>query len=433
MNTTGITEMEAIYEAALKVLGRLLEGKALEPEKLEEVFAASFLAYGPSENERYRSLEEVRLLLEKTGGRGPASNGNKNFIPVFRSFSPDHQAAVYVDELHISPGGGAMDLSLRISLILFKLEEGWRIAHLHLSEPGPGRRQAEPQVKDSAVLEKQVKQLSDSLQEARETISANQAQLMRQEKLASLGQLTAGIAHEIKNPLNFITNFSELSLEYLDEIEENVRKLKQDEVSEEILALLSDVKGNLEKIHRHGSRADSIVKSMLLHSRGGSEKMENTDLNALIREYVNLAFHGMRANKNPINVGLHIETEEALQPVKLNAENFSRVILNLCKNAFDAMREKLELEKDASYQPKLSARTRTEGDKVIVEIEDNGPGIPEHIRDKIMLPFFTTKMGSDGTGLGLSISQEIIEKHGGELRISTGKEGTRFTIELLKN
>jgi signal transduction histidine kinase len=202
-------------------------------------------------------------------------------------------------------------------------------------------------------------------------------------------------------------------------------------VTEEIRSLLEDVKGNLEKIHQHGTRADGIVKSMLLHSRGGNGKMEDIDLNNLIKEYVNLSFHGMRANKNPINVDIKLDTDDDLGPVKINPENFSRVILNLCKNAFDAMREKLEQGDNKEYLPKLVVRTRKTEENIMVEIEDNGPGVPDEIMEKLMLPFFTTKKGSDGTGLGLSISLDIIKSHNGILNIES-KEGefTRFIILL---
>ena len=289
------------------------------------------------------------------------------------------------------------------------------------------------------------------IEKAYNELKATQQQLLQQEKLASLGQLTAGIAHEIKNPLNFVNNFSELSLEYMDEINELLEKLDNKEVTEEIKALMEDVKYNLEKTLQHGSRADGIVKSMLMHSRGGKGIMEPTDLNELVKEYVNLAFHGMRANKNPINVSIQLDLDEKIQKVNLNPEDFSRVILNLCKNAFDAMRDKLEngkLESEAwkkenreekakefeSYLPKLTIRTEDLGDKVLVMVEDNGPGIAEENKDKLLMPFFTTKKGTEGTGLGLSITHDIVKNHEGTLEIDS-KEGefTIFKITIPKN
>lgn len=271
------------------------------------------------------------------------------------------------------------------------------------------------------------------LEVAHENLKSTQAQLIQQEKLASLGQLTAGIAHEIKNPLNFVNNFSGLSLEFLDEIEEDLQKLEPSKEVENIQDLLADIRTNLEKIKHHGGRADSIVKSMLLHSRGSSGAMEPTDLNALVQEYVNLSFHGMRANKNPINVDIQLELSKDLGQINMNSEDFSRVILNLTKNAFDAMREKLQKE-GSSYHPILKVSTLDLGNVIALTVEDNGPGIPDEIKDKLLMPFFTTKKGTEGTGLGLSITHDIIKAHKGELEITTQLgEWTRFTITLPKH
>jgi len=213
---------------------------------------------------------------------------------------------------------------------------------------------------------------------------------------------------------------------------------------EESLALSNDIGANLKKIHEHGSRANGIVQSMLMHSRGGSGKMEPTDLNALVKEYVNLSFHGMRAGKETINVDIDLQLDENVGEVPLIAEDFSRVILNLCNNAFDAMRDKLtgdrgpetgertnsndQAPNSKRYSPKLTVRTISKNGKVSIEIEDNGPGIPDEIKDKIMQPFFTTKKGTQGTGLGLSITNDIIKAHGGNLELSSSPGGTNFTI-----
>jgi GAF domain-containing protein len=304
----------------------------------------------------------------------------------------------------------------------------------------------------------------EKLRSALKDLKAAQTQLVQQEKLASLGQLTAGIAHEIKNPLNFVNNFSELSVELIEEAREEVRRMAGDQgpVSEKagvkhereespleggkdaepspqadlLLDILGDIELNLKKINEHGTRADSIVKSMLQHSRGGDGKLELTPLNPIIKEYVNLSFHGMRAGKNPINVDIDLQLDESIGEVLLIGEDFSRVILNLCNNAFDAMRDKAKVksEKSEAFMPKLTVRTHQKDKTVTIEIEDNGPGIPEEMKDKILQPFFTTKKGTDGTGLGLSITNDIVKAHGGELKInSIPEKGTTFSIILMHN
>ncbi len=199
--------------------------------------------------------------------------------------------------------------------------------------------------------------------------------------------------------------------------------------------MLGDIEINLKKIYKHGTRADGIVRSMLQHSRGGTGKMEPTDLNELVQEYVNLSFHGMRAAKNPINVELDLQLGEEVGEVLLIEEDFSRVIVNLCNNSFEAMREKMHLPSlNGKYRPKLTVRTSRHKSVVHVEIEDNGPGIPEEIRNKILQPFFTTKRGTAGTGLGLSITNDIIKSHGGSLALSSsGETGSCFTVELPKH
>ncbi|MFC3879810.1 ATP-binding protein [Algoriphagus namhaensis] len=276
---------------------------------------------------------------------------------------------------------------------------------------------------------KKLKRAKAKAEKALKELKAAQEQLVQQEKLASLGQLTAGIAHEIKNPLNFVNNFSDLSRELIEEVFEELENIEDSAAKEEIIAILNDVKGNLSKVYEHGSRADSIVKSMLQHSRASGSKREAKAFNPMVQEFVNLSFHGMRAGKAPINVEIDLQLDPKVGEVDLISEDFSRVILNLCNNAFDAMRDKLNSNNE--YQPKLTVKTAVQKDKVLLSIGDNGGGVPKEIQDKILQPFFTTKKGTEGTGLGLSITHDIIKAHGGEIQIHSEQDsGATFIISL---
>lgn len=272
---------------------------------------------------------------------------------------------------------------------------------------------------------------NDELSSVITKLKSTQDQLIQQEKLASLGQLTAGIAHEIKNPLNFVNNFSDLSIELVQEARQDLANPGVDGV-ERASHTLDDIEANLKVILSHGSRANNIVKSMLQHSREGKGQMVPTDLNSLLIEFCNLAFHGMRASPRSIDLELEFDLDELVGEVDLVAEDISRVIMNICNNAFDAMRDKwAKKETSAGSKPTLRVSTRYENKHAVIRITDNGCGIPESIREKILQPFFTTKKGTDGTGLGLSITHDIILAHGGHLDIeSVVDEGTTFIITL---
>jgi signal transduction histidine kinase len=282
---------------------------------------------------------------------------------------------------------------------------------------------------DFVKLERAKSDIESTLQKLR----ATQTQLVQQEKLASLGQLTAGIAHEIKNPLNFVNNFSEVNLELIQEALAEVRKETTTRDIALIDELLGDIQSNLQKVYEHGSRANGIVNSMLQHSRGGSGQMEPTHLNAFLKEYVKFCVQGMRAGKHPIPLEVQWDLADDVSILPIIREDFSRVIINITGNAFDAMRNKLnmlQLSNDR-YEPLLIIRTEQDHNHVRLSFQDNGPGIPEDIKDKIMQPFFTTKKGTEGTGLGLSITHDIIKAHGGELRVQTTEAGgSTFIIHL---
>lgn len=258
-------------------------------------------------------------------------------------------------------------------------------------------------------------------------LKATQAQLIQREKMASLGELTAGIAHEIQNPLNFVNNFSEANKELIDELQTGA----QSGNVQEVLSLAAEIRANEEKINHHGKRADSIVKGMLQHARSTTGKKEPTDINKLADEYLRLSYQGMRAKDNAFNATIKTNFDETIDPVTLVPQDIGRVLLNLFNNAFYAVNEKKK-QLNGIYEPVVEVRTRKGIDCIKIAVKDNGIGIPEKAKDKIFQPFFTTKPIGEGTGLGLSLSYDIITKGmGGELKLDT-KEGeyTTFTASL---
>ena len=264
------------------------------------------------------------------------------------------------------------------------------------------------------------------IEKAYTVLKATQAQLVQSEKMASLGELTAGIAHEIQNPLNFVNNFSEVNKELLAEMNEEISKGNYDEVK----AISKDITENEEKISHHGKRADSIVKGMLQHSRAGSGKKEPTDINALCDEYLRLAFHGLRAKDKSFNATMQTNFDEGIGSINTIPQDIGRVILNLINNAFYAVDEKKKKIIDG-YEPTVSVSTKKTNGKVEITVKDNGNGIAQKVLDKIFQPFFTTKPTGQGTGLGLSLSYDIVKAHGGELKVETKEgEGSQFIILL---
>lgn len=272
-------------------------------------------------------------------------------------------------------------------------------------------------------VEKQ--KLNKKLSETLSDLKSTQSQLIQREKMASLGELAAGISHEIQNPLNFVNNFSEVSRELISEVFEELSKGNQ----QDAMNILEDVKENLDKINHHGKRADSIIKGMLQHSRSSSGTKEPTDINALADEFLRLAYHGLRARDKSFNALMKTDFDPKLGKVNVIPQDMGRVILNLITNAFYAANEKRITGKE-NYQPTVQVSTRKTKDKVMVLVQDNGNGIPQHVLGKIFQPFFTTKPAGEGTGLGLSMSYDIVTKgHGGELTVETSEGlGTTFTI-----
>jgi two-component system, NtrC family, sensor kinase len=306
-------------------------------------------------------------------------------------------------------------------------------------------------------LEQQVKSRTEELVKSLDDLKATQTQLIQAEKMASLGELTAGIAHEIQNPLNFVNNFSEVSIELIEELKEELKQVKTQYIAsniesqqtdlsniEEAESILKDLESNQQKINHHGKRADSIVKGMLQHSRTNTGQKEPTDINAICDEYLRLSYHGLRAKDKAFNASFETSLDPNLPKINVVTQDLGRVLLNLINNAFYAVNEKSKMvavktqdvasPPESEYKPTVTVSTKNLGNMIEISVKDNGQGIPDHIKDKIFQPFFTTKPTGQGTGLGLSLSYDIVKVHGGELNVeSQVGVGTSFIIKLPKD
>ncbi len=330
----------------------------------------------------------------------------------------------------------AGDFSLTSKRLKQKLEEVNDLAARNLAIE---KEKHEILASQNQQLELQVKQRTNELSKSLEELKSTQVQLVQSEKMASLGELTAGIAHEIQNPLNFVNNFSEVNMELSDEIMESVRKGDLTGIQQ----LAEDIRANQEKILEHGQRADSIVKSMLQHSRSSTGNKELTDINTLVDEYARLSYHGIKAKDKTFNVTFKAEYDPNVGSCYIIPQDIGRVLLNLFNNAFYAVTEK-NAQQIPDYEPTVTVTTKLDGvnideiaqgsqstNSIIVSVKDNGNGIPEKLKEKIFQPFFTTKPTGSGTGLGLSLSYDIIKSHGGELTvISKEAEGAEFIFHI---
>ena len=285
------------------------------------------------------------------------------------------------------------------------------------------RIQAENQ---QQILQEEVKRQTAEIRHTLDNLKATQKQLIQSEKMASLGELTAGIAHEIQNPLNFVNNFSEVNSEMIDELKNELATGNLQLANE----IADDIKSNEEKINHHGKRADAIVKSMLQHSRESSGKKEPTDINALCDEYLRLSYHGLRSKDKSFNAEIKTDFDPSIGKINVVSQDIGRMLLNLINNAFYAVNEQKN-KNPISYQPTVSVTTMKSENSVTITVKDNGGDIPDAIKEKIFQPFFTTKPTGSGTGLGLSLSYDIVKAHGGEIKVeSTVNEWTKFIVQL---
>ena len=277
------------------------------------------------------------------------------------------------------------------------------------------------------TLEREVFERTNSLNQSLEHLQATQKQLVQSEKMASLGELTAGIAHEIQNPLNFVNNFSELSNELIAEMNGELDK----GYTKSAKLIAEDIRLNLEKINHHGKRADAIVKGMIQHSRGGSGEKEPTNINALAKEWLQLSYSGYCAKEKDFNAVVKTDFDPSIKEINVIPQEIGRVLLNIYNNAYYAMSVEAIAKKETGYTPMIVVRTKQYIDKVEITVSDNGGGIPQIVLEKIFQPFFTTKPTGQGTGLGLSLSYDIIKTHGGEIEVvSTAETGTSFIIHI---
>jgi len=342
---------------------------------------------------------------------------NTELQAVYRNIE---ESQAFTDEVKASLMQSVTKVDKELEIVNFKLdrtEKVKRTTAILLEET----------IEELEQKRKAVEETNAALEKSMDELKAAQAQLIHSEKMASLGELTAGIAHEIQNPLNFVNNFSEVSADLVDELHEEI----ENENAEEIKDIAGDLKQNLEKIIHHGNRASGIVKGMLEHSRAGSGEKIPTDLNVLADEYLRLAYHGLRAKDNSFNADFKLDLDVNLPKVSTVPQDIGRVLLNLINNAFYAV-DKQAKQEAGEFKPLVTVSTKKEGDKVEIKVKDNGPGIPEEIKDKIFQPFFTTKPTGEGTGLGLSMSYDIITKgHGGEIKVNShAASGTEFMITL---
>jgi len=397
---------------------------------------------------KYSSHFYVKYLYDAIKDAGDAlvaSSRDEKELQEWRSFlyntlgQPAEEKLDNATELHYylySFGKGAIGISSFTTLtnedleILKRFRNVFSFCYQRYSDISLAEEHALQAQQDLIEIKAARKKAEDTLSE----LLITQKQLIQSEKMASLGELTAGIAHEIQNPLNFVNNFSEVTNELIKELEEEREKAKNERDEQLEDEILADIKQNLEKINHHGKRADAIVKGMLQHSRKSEGKKEPTDINALCDEYLRLSYHGLRAKDKSFNAEFKTDFDKDIGKINVIPQDIGRVILNILTNAFYAVGEKIktyDAKGNDVYRPTVTVETKKAGDKVQIKITDNGNGIPQQVIDKIFQPFFTTKPTGHGTGLGLSISYDIIKTYGGEIKIETADgEGAIFIITL---
>jgi signal transduction histidine kinase len=447
---------ELLLETFHRLVSAIL-GQTANPETdLRDIMSDNIKGFGTGKHEIFNSYNEYREKIFKVFGKQLPAGAKLHFIDI-QSEVLDAVGIVHATyEIIYIQDGIENNYYGRRSTVFQWSNDRWHAIHLHVSEPSAHLAAGESlPVKalkaQNEELKKQVAIRTEELSKSLNELRATQAQLIQREKLASLGELTAGIAHEIQNPLNFVNNFSDVNKELVDELKTELATGNMHSDGYRKANEIADIiKENEEKINHHGKRADAIVKGMLQHSRVSAGQKESTDINALADEYLRLSYHGFRAKDNslspevsgrqagvnaiPITIGLKTDFDESIGNVNIVPQDIGRVILNLLNNAFYAASLPSQggfSDSDRNKNPTVWLSTRKVDGKVEIRVKDNGAGIPQNLLDKIFQPFFTTKPSGEGTGLGLSLSYDIIKAHGGDLKVETKEgEGSEFIVSF---
>ena len=410
-------EMAKIYQQTNRLDSAIYYAqKALDDAQMVKSYsgivgASSLLAglYEPKDAQKTIGYNKITIAAQDSLNNFGKSNAFKNiseFDEKERQYEIETMQTAYKNQIRQYALLAGLGVFLLIAFILY--------------------RNNKKQKQANNLLHRQKEEIQSALSQLKST----QSQLIQQEKMASLGELTAGIAHEIQNPLNFVNNFSEVNLELIEEVKSEKLKVKNERDEKLEDELLNDIALNLEKINHHGKRADAIVKGMLQHSRSSNGIKEPTDINALADEYFRLAYHGLRAKDKDFNATIKTDFDESIGKINIVSQDIGRVILNLITNAFYVVDEKKK-QIGEGYEPNVWVSTKKDGNHIIISVKDNGNGIPPKVLGKIFQPFFTTKPTGQGTGLGLSLSYDIVKAHGGELKVETKEgKGCEFTILL---
>jgi len=428
---TNKSKPELLLETFHRLVSAIL-GQTTDPETdLRDIMSDSIKGFGTGKHEIFNSYNEFREKIFKVFGKQLPAGTKLHFIDIQSEVLDDIGIVHATYEINYTLDGIENNYYGRRSTVFQWDNDRWHAIHLHVSEPSAhlvaGESFPVTALKaQNEELKKQVSIRTEELNKSLNDLKATQQQLIQSEKMASLGELTAGIAHEIQNPLNFVNNFSEVNEELLKELKAEAEKGNVEEVK----AIANDIEFNSAKINHHGKRADAIVKGMLQHSRSSSGIKEPTDINELANEYLRLAYHGLRAKDKSFNATTKTDFDETIGNINIVSQDIGRVILNLITNAFYTVSEKKKQAGD-NYEPTVTVGSKKMNDAIEIIVKDNGNGIPSKVLDKIFQPFFTTKPTGEGTGLGLSLSYDIVKAHGGELKVETKEgEGTVFVIYL---